>query len=99
VLDVYPVWPKVNLARPGPSSNMLYVLLGPTQTRVLGIILATGPDPNHIHLERYIVVYRNSKKYQTVKTLSVNNYYLCEVSGSHGGEYEVQSLQGCTAVL
>jgi hypothetical protein len=22
----------------------------------------------------------------------------CEISGSHGGEYEVQSLLGCTAV-
>jgi hypothetical protein len=23
---------------------------------------------------------------------------LCEISGSHGGEYEVQSLLGCTAM-
>jgi hypothetical protein len=29
----------------------------------------------------------------------VNNHILCEISSSHGGEYDVQScLLGCTAV-
>jgi hypothetical protein len=31
--------------------------------------------------------------------LSSNNYKTCEISSSHGGEYEVQNcLLGCTAV-
>jgi hypothetical protein len=30
---------------------------------------------------------------------SSNDGEICEISGSHGGEYEVRSLVGCTAVF
>jgi hypothetical protein len=34
-----------------------------------------------------------------LRKLTENLDGLCEISGSHGGEYEVQSLLGCTAVF
>jgi hypothetical protein len=29
----------------------------------------------------------------------MNSDYMCEISSSHGGEYEAQNLLGCTAVF
>jgi hypothetical protein len=41
-----PVQPEDNLAQPGPTSNVLYVLPGPTQTRISSVLL--GPTQTRI---------------------------------------------------
>jgi hypothetical protein len=40
-----------------------------------------------------------SKNYEGILKVSIKCSFFCEISSSHGGEYDVQScLLGCTAV-
>jgi hypothetical protein len=52
-------------------------------------------------MEYYQCTWKKRKKTFAWKFLSPWNQrtYYCEISSSHGGEYEAQNLLGCTAVL
>jgi hypothetical protein len=55
-------------------------------------------EVNH-HFQLYILIYWGISDNNDDDNMYNNNNNTCEISGSHGGEYDVQScILGCTAM-
>jgi hypothetical protein len=67
--------------------------------RICGVTLIVHKQNTATRIWNNLDITTNTDN-ETAWTLTTPNQLnvLCEISGSHGGEYDVQSLLGCSAV-